>query len=178
MDKFKDSGVKRLFLAAVVPETPENNHNLCQLIHAMGMEGLEWGSTTDLKMALVLVGKSLGQPTYGCPFCDMSKPYLDESYKLTSLDDLQQLHQAYLEAGSNRRTQARYQNCVHPNLLAADPETLVLDLLNIPELHLLIGVVDKHLEGLEKVFGVDWVCFSGNFQSWLRKFSKHLMILR
>ena len=32
-----------------------------------------------------------------------------------------------------------------------------MDLLNIPELHLLIGVVDKHLDGLEKVFGVDWV---------------------
>ena len=29
--------------------------------------------------------------------------------------------------------------------------------MNIPELHLLIGVVDKHLEGLEKVFSVKWV---------------------
>ena len=41
-DKFKDTGVKSLFIAAVVPKTPENNHNQRQLITALGMEGLEW----------------------------------------------------------------------------------------------------------------------------------------
>ena len=43
------------------------------------------------------------------------------------------------------------------NLLAGEPDTLVIYCMNIPELHLLIDVVDKHLTGLEKVFGVDWV---------------------
>ena len=156
-NKFQDTGVKRLFVAAVVPKTPENNHNQRQLIQALGMEGLEWGCTTDLKMANILTGKSTGQLTYGCVYCDMPKPYLADSYKLTSLEDLVNLHQAYVDAGSNRVTQARYQNCVHMNLLAGDPETLVIDCLNIPELHLLIGVVDKHLTGLEKVFGKEWV---------------------
>ena len=156
-DKFKDTGVKRLFIAAMVPKTPENNHNQRQLIQSLGMEGLEWGCTTDLKMASTLVGKSLGQPTYGCPFCNMPKPYLDNTYKLYTLEDLVQFHQSYVEAGSPKSNQARYQNCVHMNLLAWEPETLVLDCINIPELHLLIGVVDKHLTGLEKVFGVEWV---------------------
>ena len=156
-DRFKDSGVKRLFIAAVVPKTPENNHNQRQLLQALGMEGLEWGCTTDLKMALVLVGKSSGQLTYGCPFCDMSKPYHDESYKLTTLGDLQQNHQKYVDAGSNRKTQARFENCVNPNLLAGDSDTVVMDCLNMPELHLLIGVVDKHLTGLEKVFSEEWL---------------------
>ena len=146
-----------MFIASVVPKTPENNHNRRQLIEALGMEGLEWGCTTDLKMAWVLVGKSNGNLTYGCPYCDMPKPYLDDSYKLTTLGDLHQLHQGYVDAGSNRKTQARYQNCVNMNLLAGDQETMVIDCLNIPELHLLIGVVDKHLTGLEKVFGVEWV---------------------
>jgi hypothetical protein len=48
----------------------------------------------------------------------MAKPYLDDSYKLTTLGDLHQLHQGYVDAGSNRKTQARYQNCVNMNLLA------------------------------------------------------------
>ena len=121
------------------------------------MEGLEWASTTDLKMALMLIGKSSGQLTFGCPFCDMAKPYLDDSYQLLTLGDLEKLHQSYVEAGSNRATQKRYQNCVSPNLLAGDPETLVLDCLNVPELHILIGVVDKHLKGLENVLGKEWV---------------------
>ena len=45
-DEFKDTGVKRLFLAAVVPKTREKNHNQRQLIEALGMEGLEWGCQT------------------------------------------------------------------------------------------------------------------------------------
>ena len=156
-DKFKDTGVKRLFIAAIVPKTPENNHNQKQLIQSLGMEGLEWSCTTDLKMASNLIGKSLGQPTYGCPLCDMPKPYLADSYSLYSLEDLATLYQVYVDAGSNKNNQARFQNCVHMNLLAGEPETLVIDCMNIPELHLLIGVVDKHLTGLEKVFGVEWV---------------------
>ena len=144
-------------MAAIIPETPENNHNQMQLLHALGMEGLEWGTTTDLKMANILVGKSSGQPTYGCSFCDMAKPYLSDNYKLLTLEDLQVLHQSYVEAGSNRKNQARYQNCVHPHILAGSPDTLVLDILNVPELHLLIGVVDKHLQGLEKLFSMEWM---------------------
>ena len=156
-DRFKDTGVKSLFIAAVVPKTPENNHNQRQLITALGMEGLEWACTTDLKMGSVLTGKSLGQPTYGCIYCNMPKPFLSDSYELLSLGDLVKLHESYVSAGSNKKNQARYQNFVNMNLLAGDPETLVMDCLNIPELHLLIGVVDQHLKGLEKVFGVEWL---------------------
>ena len=76
--KFKDSGVKSLLLAAVVPGTPENFHNQKTMLEALGMEGLEWSMTVDLKMANCLVGKASGQPKYGCCFCDMGKPYKDE----------------------------------------------------------------------------------------------------
>ena len=46
---------------------------------------------------------------------------------------------------------------MNANLLAGDPDTKVLSILFPPELHLLIGVVDKHLQGLESVFGRTWV---------------------
>ena len=46
---------------------------------------------------------------------------------------------------------------MNANLLAGDPDTKVLSILFPPELHLLIGVVDKHLQGLESVFGLTWV---------------------
>ena len=58
---FKSSGVKKLFLAAVVPGVPENHFNQRALLEALGMEGVEWSMTVDLKMALCLVGKSGGQ---------------------------------------------------------------------------------------------------------------------
>ena len=127
------------------------------MLEALGMEGLEWGTTVDLKMALCLTGKSSGQLTFGCPYCDMSKPYQESEYTLLSLGRLVELHEAYIQAGGNRKDQAKFQNCVNPNLLAGDPGTKVLCILFPPELHLLIGIVDKHLQGLEKVFGLCWV---------------------
>ena len=38
---FKSSGVKKLFLAAVVPGVPENHHNQKVLLKALGIERLE-----------------------------------------------------------------------------------------------------------------------------------------
>ena len=95
--KFKDSGVKSLFLAAVVPGTPENHHNQKTLLDALGMEGLEWSMTVDLKMANCLVGKSAGQPTFGCCFCDMGKPYMEDDYNLLKLKDLDVISLTWLK---------------------------------------------------------------------------------
>ena len=154
---FKSSGVKKLFLTAVVPGVPENHFNQKALLEALGMEGVEWSMTVDLKMAMCLVGKSPGQPTFGCPFCDMPKPYTANGYNLLKLGDLAQLHGDYVAAGCPVKNQANYQNCVNSHLLAGDHDSTVLGIINIPELHIMIGVVDKHLTGLEKVFGMPWV---------------------
>ena len=113
--------------------------------------------TVDLKMANCLVGKSSGQPTYGCPFCDMPKPYTSSTYNLLRLADLSRLHDEYLAAGCPVKDQSNFQNFVNQHLLAGDPDSLVLGIINVPVLHILIGVVDKHLTGLENVFGVAWV---------------------
>ena len=154
---FKDSGVKRLLIAAMFPVTPENHFNQSQLLKSLGMEGLEWGATPDLKMANILAGKSTGQPSYGCIFCDMPKPYTREFYDLTSLGDLSRLHHEFLANGSNLKKQSDFQNCVNPHLLVGDESDLVIDIINVPGLHLLLGVVDKHLHLLENVFGKEWM---------------------
>ena len=44
-------GVKKLLLAAIVPCCPENHYNK-KILNSMGVEGLEWGTTVDLKMAM------------------------------------------------------------------------------------------------------------------------------
>ena len=66
-------------------------------------------------------------------------------------------HDAYVASGSNKKHQKRFQNCVNPHLLVGDPLDTVLGIINIPEHHLIICVVDKFLSGLEKIFGEDWV---------------------
>ena len=141
----------------LVAAVPGNHHNQKDMIEALGIEGLEWVTTVDLKMALCLTGKSSDQLTYGCPFCDLPKPYEDEEYNLLTLANLVELHEEYGSAGSKKKDQAKFQNCVNANLLAGDSDTRVLAILFTPELPLLIGVVEKNLRGLEEVFGLCWV---------------------
>ena len=66
-------------------------------------------------------------------------------------------HAGYVASGSDRKGQSKFHNFVNPYLLAGEPDDLVLGIINVPKLHLIIGVVDKHLTGLENVFGKDWV---------------------
>ena len=87
----------------------------------------------------------------------MCKPYQDTSYNLLMIKDLERLHEQFIKSGSCKKDQSNFQNFVHPHLLVGDSEVYVIDIINVPELHLLIGVVDKHLFGLENIFGVEWV---------------------
>ena len=42
-------------------------------------------------------------------------------------------------SGSPRRNQKKFQNVVNSPLITGDPGQLVLEILSVPELHLLIG---------------------------------------
>ena len=81
-----------------------------------------------------MVSKSGGQPIYGCPYCDMLKPCLEDSeFNLLCLANLGESHEAFVAAGSNRKDQAYFQNCMNPNILSGNPDTLVLEILFPPE---------------------------------------------
>ena len=49
------------------------------------------------------------------------------------------LSQKYVEAGADPKKQQQFQNVTHPPLITASLEKLILESLNVPELHLLLG---------------------------------------
>ena len=71
----KDTGVKKLLLISAFPDTPESYGNLRLMMEDLGIESLDFTTTVDLKLALLLVGKPLGKPKYNCPFCDSCPPF-------------------------------------------------------------------------------------------------------
>ena len=145
----KNSSVKKLFLLGVVPDVPETHYNVQTILSNLNLSAIEFTTAADLKMYMLLTGKSLGKPKFGCPFCSACTPYLEDG-ELYYLKDLLALHKAYSEAGGIKRTQQKYQNVTNPPLLTADDSKLIIEVLCIPELHILIGVVDKLLKEFEK----------------------------
>jgi hypothetical protein len=106
---------------------------------------------------MILTGKSGGKPTFGCPFCSASSPYMQDG-ELYTLGDLLELYkvvkynfdqhyfyyvlyfyQNFVEAGSVKKTQQRFQNVTNQPLLTGDVDDKVLGILAVPELHLLLG---------------------------------------
>ena len=146
--KKRDSGVKKLILLSVFPNVPECHENISAVLSDLGIAAIDFGITADLKMMLILIGKPLGKPMFNCPFCNSKAPFTD-LYDLYSLGDLYAWHQAYLDAGSPYPRQQNYQNIVNIPLLTGDHERLVLDMLNPPPLHLLLGVVNNLIESME-----------------------------
>ena len=144
----KDSGVKKLILLAVYPNVPECHENISNILSDLGIDAIDFGITADLKMMLILIGKPQGKPKFNCPFCNGTAPF-SEPYDLYTLGDLYALHQAFVDTGSPYLRQSNYQNIVNIPLLTGDPERLVLDMLNPPSLHLLLGVVNKLIDTME-----------------------------
>ena len=102
--------MKKLLVLGIIPEVPENHPNMETLLGELSMEAVEFSVSADVKMCkyrkrilstkieyliLVncLVGKSSGQPKFGCPFCDSGVPYKLEEYELYTLGDLEDWHE-------------------------------------------------------------------------------------
>ena len=142
----KNSSVKKLLLAGIVLDIPENYQTVKQILGNLDLEGVEFMTQADMKLLMILVGKAGGKPTFGCPFCNSCKGADGELY---CLGDLLQLYNDFFEAGGNRATQKDYENVVNPPLIATSPDKLILGTLALPELHLLLGSVDKLLLSIE-----------------------------
>ena len=143
------SSVNRLILLGLVLNCPENHHNISVIMRELGLISLEFVKSVDIKLVMILVGKSAGKPKYGCPFCSSAQPFKEKG-KLYTLSRLVELNESYISAGCPRDSQMKYENMTNPPVLtSSDPDKTVLDLVVPPELHLLIGSVDKLMKEIE-----------------------------
>ena len=54
---------------------------------------------------------------------------MDSEFNILCLANLRESDKAFVVAGSNRKDQAQFQNCVNPNLMSDNHDTLVLETL-------------------------------------------------
>ena len=144
----KSSSVKKLLVLGAVPDVPENYSNVKTILDQLNIEAIQFTVSADIKMLMIMVGKSSGSPKHGCPFCSACSPYL-ENGTLYTLADLLDFHQKFVNSGSNSKTQKNFDNVTNPPLITSPVETQIIEILCVPELHLLLGVVEKLLREFE-----------------------------
>ena len=137
---FKNSGVKKLLLLALTPIS-ERHDNLATILDCLGIKGLEYGVSCDLKMVLMLLGKQGASSTHACPFCTASDPWLAAGSPITigSLwKDYERFH-SDPEAGGgggDEKLAKHFNNVVRKPLVTGPDDKLILgEVVYYPEHH-------------------------------------------
>ena len=160
------SSVKKLQIVAAVPHVAESWENLRRLLNLVDIKSLgpSYGLAVDMKVMLMLCGKSSAASRHSCPFCECFAPFNCPCPSYT-LGSLAAHYKRFMEAGGQLKNQKNFSNCVHPALLSGPDECTVLELLNFPELHCMTGVTGKILTEMQKVLGDEK-------KQWLEQFMK------
>ena len=140
----KLSGVNKTFLIGALPYTQENYENIKLLFSQMNMWGLKPTFSADIKMYIYIIGKVYSTAKYPCIYGSGCSPWTEECEPLT-VGDARRLWSEYLAAGGEG-TGKEFGSFVHEILVQYPDETLLLDILNFPELHVMLGLVQKLLD--------------------------------
>ncbi|XP_065673439.1 uncharacterized protein LOC136090576 isoform X2 [Hydra vulgaris] len=155
-----DAGVKRSFLIAIVEGVSEANDNLWKLIEPLNLNDVKFYVAFDLKCANSVFGISSHAGKYSCLYCEGSCT-LEPGIKRTlrSLDDH---YNNFTLDGKKKSKMSHFKNVTNPRLLykEEDPETLLKELVPVPELHVLMGIVNKLAVLLVSVWPL--------FEKWLQ----------
>ena len=147
----KLTGVNRLIILAEIEGGEERHYNLRQILEYLQLHQLPGIVLVgDLSVTNVYLGISKHGGKYACFVCEGASTL--ESGTLRTFESLQSHYAGYVAAGSNPKTMQTYKNVVNKCLVAADPQEMVGEKIPLPELHLVIGVVNHYRKLLLKVW--------------------------
>ena len=95
---------------------------------------------------------------FSCLFCEGERHMkLGKHGKMRTFGIIRKRHRQFLESGGKLKDAQKFANCINEPLLDEDDDTLVISIIPPGELHLLIGVVDVHMNILIKMYGLEFV---------------------
>ena len=153
--KFVDTGVKKIFIIAIAPATPENYFNLEKIWVAAGMNYLTWDYSSctiasDLKLLNILLGLMSHSSLHPCCWCDTDKYHLHLKGNQRTLGSLNKMYREFRDAHVSSDKAKQFGNVVHPPLIQGDDATPVIHVIPPPELHLMLGPVNHLYDELSK----------------------------
>ena len=154
--RFKNSGVKKAFVIAIVPGVQENFYNIKRIWHEAGMNSLNRPFTiaTDFKLCNILLGLMSNSSSHPCCWCDVRKAALRNKGVSRTIQSLMDQFWSYFEAKATKKNAKEFGNVIHTNVFSSgnvDPSTLIILLVPPPELHLMMGPVNKMFDALSNL---------------------------
>ena len=132
---FKDSSVHKTFILVILPSLKEKYHNLRIILDKLNISSLHYTVSENLKVLLQMVGKQTATSKHPCPYCMTLSPDFQKADHYT-LETLCRLYNQWMANGENLKKTKKYTNVVHPPLLTGSKNKKILELVNIPGLHI------------------------------------------
>ena len=153
---FLKSGVRKIFIIGLGPDVSEVYVNVKRLWMNCGVEHLRnYIVSTDLKLRNILLGMMNHSSCNPCAWCDVTKDALHKKGNKRTISSLMNLFWNFFESRNEKSEAKKFGNVILspplPPILChnTDNEAPVIFLLPPPELHLLIGPVNKMYAALE-----------------------------
>jgi hypothetical protein len=148
----QDSGVKKLLIVAIAEDLQENYHNLKVMLSAINIASVRFSIACDFKLANILAGIQSHASAHPCCYCDGRSPWNSLATDRT-LGAIRRKAEKFQEAGGRLSMAKNFANCVHPPLLPGADHIRLIDLVPPPELHIMLGVVNKIFDELNTRWG-------------------------
>ncbi|PAA89846.1 hypothetical protein BOX15_Mlig027848g1 [Macrostomum lignano] len=146
--QFLNSGVKKLMIIAIAPDVSETYLNVKLLLDSLNLQAISFTVACDLKLANIVIGLQNHAAMYPCTWCEAKAPFTADGLTRT-FGSVTKNAAAFSEAGNELRSAKLFKSCVNKPLLSGGEDEPILNKLPPPELHLLIGVVNKIVDSLE-----------------------------
>ncbi len=152
--EFKDSGVKKIIILAIVENVTESHGNLKIILDLLGIQNIDCVHAMDMKAANAFIGIGTASSTFPCTWCEMKKSefgneeFLFTGGNLRTLGSIRKNAQEYQLAlqghkGRTKLSSAQQLNCEHPPLCYKEDSTVVLHVIPPMELHIMLGIVNR-----------------------------------
>ena len=163
----KSSGTSHALLVAVSPKVPENHYNFQKVFKIISVYEVKLFFINDLKATNVIVGKQTATCKHPCPFCNTSD--MTKCGELLTVGWIVEQNQKWEDSNLDRKDLQFFGNCENVPLVTdafeADKNKLILEFCPPPELHILLGIVNKAVKVLEEripnAIVKEWVAFAG-----------------
>ena len=160
-NKFKLSGVERIFYIGLLPFTQENRDNVRMLLEPLHLDSILPTHSMDNKMILYCIGKMDGSCKHPCYACTGHAPWTGKSKGIPMTVGMLKVflvkYKAAVEQKGEKNVQGKdpeFNNVVNELMFEGYPDEMhVEDFINIPSLHILLGVVQKAVDHMKTAVG-------------------------
>jgi len=176
--KAKLMSVKRVVLLCIVPKIKETYENVKLLFEITKINNIPFKFVSDFKLLLIINGQQTASAMFPCPYCFISLDDLRENKtptqedvssshcssdannlktnvtRLKTFGDLRNDFEQFDLSGRNKKNSKEFHSTINSPLFTESDDTTVLEKCVIPELHVLMGLVN-HLfwKGLVPLLG-------------------------